>query len=268
MIITASGLHKQSFIEKETVCTILSDRKDAVEAAIKSIQRNRKKLEEYIEEFPFFQHTLQPVNIGHGPKIAVLMAEAASKANVGPMAAVAGVLSDLAVEEMLDLGAKVAVVENGGEVSAVSNQPIDIAFAAGDVPLSREIGFRLKEFPLGVATSSGQFSHALSFGDAEAVTVFAVDAGVADAAATAVANLIKGDDVQGVIRQGIDRALGIDGVQGVFILYRGIVGKAGQVPELLAIKKQQPAHKTEPANISSSAITQTERSQRYNNNSL
>jgi ApbE superfamily uncharacterized protein (UPF0280 family) len=67
------------------------------------------------------------------------------------------------------------------------------------------------------------------------VTVFAVDAGVADAAATAVANLIKGDDVQGVIRQGIDRALSIDGVKGVFILYRGVVGKTGQVPELIKV---------------------------------
>ncbi len=104
-----------------------------------------------------------------------------------------------------------------------------------DEPLSKEMGFRLKEFPLGVATSSGQFSHAFSFGDAEAVTIFAVDAGVADAAATAVANLIKGDDVQGVIRQAIDKALSIDGVKGAFILYRGVVGKAGQIPELIKV---------------------------------
>jgi len=140
---------------------------------------------------------------------------------------------------MISNGCKVAVVENGGEVSAISNQPIDIALAAGDAPLSKEMGFRLKEFPLGVATSSGLYSHALSFGEAEAVTLFAVDAGVADAAATAVANLIKGDDVRGVIRQGIDRALSIDGVKGVFILYRGVVGKAGQVPELIKVNPQK-----------------------------
>jgi hypothetical protein len=169
----------------------------------------------------------------------MLMAEASAKAGVGPMAAVAGVLADLAVKEMISDGCKVAVVENGGEVSTVSDQPVDIGFAAGDEPLSREMGFRLKEFPLGVATSSGRFSHAFSFGDADAVTVFAVDAGVADAAATAVANLIKGDDVRGVIRQGIDKALNIDGVKGVFILYRGVVGKAGQVPELIKVNPQK-----------------------------
>lgn len=167
--------------------------------------------------------------------MAQLMAEASARAGVGPMAAVAGVLADLAVQEMIGSGCKVAVVENGGEVSAVSDQPIDIGFAAGDEPLSREMGFRLRKFPVGVATSSGRFSHAFSFGDAEAVTVFACDAGVADAAATAVANLIKGDDVRGVIKQGIDHALGIDGVTGVFILYRGVVGKAGQIPELIKV---------------------------------
>jgi ApbE superfamily uncharacterized protein (UPF0280 family) len=50
-----------------------------------------------------------------------------------------------------------------------------------------------------------------------------------------VANLIKGDDLRGVIRQGINRALKIEGVKGVFILYRGVVGKAGQIPELIKV---------------------------------
>jgi len=233
------NLSKRAFQLKESNCTIISDKESAIEKATSSIKHHRRQLEKYIKEHPRFLHSLEPVPVDNGPKVVMLMAEASEKADVGPMAAVAGVLADLAVEEMISDGCKVAVVENGGEVSAISNQPIDIAFAAGDEPLSREMGFRLKEFPVGVATSSGLYSHALSFGDAEAVTIFAVDAGVADAAATAVANLIKGDDVRGVIRQGIDRALSIDGVKGVFILYRGVVGKAGQVPELIKVNPQK-----------------------------
>jgi ApbE superfamily uncharacterized protein (UPF0280 family) len=232
---TKGNLFKRAFRHKESNCTIISDKESVIEKATSSIEHHRRQLEEYIKKHPQFLHSLEPVPVDKGPKVVMLMAEASAKANVGPMAAVAGVLADLAVEAMLNAGCKVAVVENGGEVSAVSNQPIDIALAAGDAALSKEIGFRLKEFPLGVATSSGLFSHALSFGEAEAVTLFAVDAGVADAAATAVANLIKGDDVRGVIRLGIDRALRIDGVKGVFILYRGVVGKAGQVPELIKV---------------------------------
>jgi ApbE superfamily uncharacterized protein (UPF0280 family) len=236
---TKKNLYKQAFRLKESNCTIIADKKSAIEKATSSIKHHRELLEEYIQKHPHFLHSFEPVPVDDGPEVVRLMAEASAKAGVGPMAAVAGVLADLSVKEMINDGCKVAVVEDGGEVSAVSDQPVDIALAAGDAPLSREMGFRLKNFPIGVATSSGLYSHAFSFGDAEAVTVFAVDAGVADAAATAVANLIKGDDVQGVIRQGIDRALGIEGVQGVLILYRGIVGKAGQVPELIKVNPKK-----------------------------
>jgi ApbE superfamily uncharacterized protein (UPF0280 family) len=232
-------LHKRAFRLKESNCTIISDKKSAIKKAISSIKHHRKQLEKYVQDHPEFLYSLQPFPVEEGPKVARLMAEASLNANVGPMAAVAGVLADLAVEEMIQDGSKVAVVENGGEVSAISNQPIDIALSAGDAPLSREMGFRLKEFPVGVATSSGLFSHALSFGEAEAVTIFAFDAGVADAAATAVANIIKGEDVRGVIKEGMDLALGIDGVKGVFILYKGDVGKAGQVQELIKVNPQE-----------------------------
>ena len=234
-----NGLFRRAFRLKESNCTIITDREDTIEKAKSSIELHRRQLERYVQENPEFLYSLQPVPADRGPRVTRLMTEASLKADVGPMAAVAGVLADLAVEEMIRAGSKVAVVENGGEISAMSNQPIDIALAAGDAPLSREIGFRLKEFPVGVATSSGLYSHALSFGGAEAVTIFAEDAGVADAAATSVANLIRGDDVRAIIREGLDRALGIEGVKGVFILYRGEVGKAGKVPEIIKINSQR-----------------------------
>ncbi|MFC1486898.1 UPF0280 family protein [Thermoproteota archaeon] len=232
---TKETLFKRAFRLKESECTIISEKESGIETAVSSIEHHRRLLEKYIKEYPQFLYSFEPLPVEGAPEVAWLMSEASRKANVGPMAAVAGVLADLAVKDMINAGCKVAVVENGGEVFAISNQPIDIAFAAGDEPLSREMGFRLKEFPLGVATSSGRFSHAFSFGDAEAVTIFAVDAGIADAAATSVANLITGDDVQTVIKHGIERALSIDDVKGVFILYRGVVGKAGQIPELIKV---------------------------------
>jgi len=229
------NLFKQAFQFKETNCTIIADGESAINTAASSIKHHRKQLEKYIQTHPKFLYSLQPVPADKGPRIVRLMAEASENANVGPMAAVAGVLADLAVEDMALAGSEVAVVENGGEVSAFSNQPIDIALSAGDSPLSKQIGFRLEKFPIGVATSSGLFSHALSFGEAEAVTVFAVNAGIADAAATAVGNLIKGDDCREAVERGIKEALGIEGVRGVFILYKGIVGMAGQVPQLIRV---------------------------------
>ncbi|MBT8172116.1 UPF0280 family protein [Candidatus Bathyarchaeota archaeon] len=233
---TNKNLLKRSFHYKKSDCTIISEKESGINVAITSIKQNLTILEKYIKEHPRFLFSLEPVPISEKPEVVRLMAESSTKAGVGPMAAVAGVLADLAIKSMINAGCKVAVVENGGEIAAMSNQSIDIALIAGDEPLSKEMGFRLKEFPIGVATSSGRFSHAFSFGDADAVTIFAVDAGLADATATAVANLIKGDEIKKVIRKGIDRALSIEGVKGIFILYREVVGKAGQVPEVIKIK--------------------------------
>lgn len=227
--------HKRAFNYIETNCNITADSEAAIEIAISSIKDHRSQLETYIQDHPKFLHSLKPVQVDKGPTIAKLMAEAAERAGVGPMAAVAGALADLAVEDMVSAGAKIAVVENGGEVYAVSNTPINVALAAGDSPLSKRIGFRLEDFPIGIATSSGLYSHAISFGEAEAVTVFAVNGGVADAAATAVGNLVKGEDWPRAVECGIAKALSIEGVVGVLILYRGLVGKAGQIPKILKI---------------------------------
>jgi len=228
-------LFKRAFELKESRGTIIADREDALDVAFASIRRNRETLEKYAKGNPRFLSCLKPVKVPAEPLVAKLMAETATKACVGPMAAVAGVLADLAVTDMLNAGCEVAVVEDGGEVSAVSNVPVDLALAAGDSPLSKRFGFRLTDFPIGVATSSGCFSHALSFGDAEAATVFCKSAGLADAAATAVGNVVKGDDYQVAIQRGIELAFSIEGVEGVLIIYKGFVGTAGKIPKIIKV---------------------------------
>jgi ApbE superfamily uncharacterized protein (UPF0280 family) len=229
-------LFKEAFQLKETQCTVIADKPEGIQTAKDSIQRHRRSLEAYIKTNPIFLDTLEPVPVPTAPLVAKLMAEAAEKANVGPMAAVAGVLADLAVRDMLRAGCKVAVVENGGEISAMANVPIDVAVAAGDEPLSKRFGFRLTEFPIGVATSSGRFSHALSFGDAEAATVFCKNAGLADATATTVCNVVKGEDYQAAIQTGINKALSIQGVEGVLIIYKGFTGTAGKIPQIIKVE--------------------------------
>ena len=227
------NLFKENFTLKETQCTIISDKQQAIQTAIESIKRNRRELEIYIRANPRFLYTLTPISAPEKPLVAKLMALAAEKAGVGPMAAVAGAIADLAVNDMTREGCEVAVVEDGGEISAVSNTPVDVAVAAGEEPLSKRFGFRLTEFPIGVATSSGRFSHALSFGDAEAATVFCKNAALADAAATAVGNLVKGEDVGAAIKAGISKGLSIEGVEGVLIIYKGQVGTAGKIPQII-----------------------------------
>lgn len=230
----ARNLFKETFTLKDSVCTIICDTQQGIKAAKQSITHNRQTLETYIKINQKFFYTFDPLPAPKKPYVANLMAVAAQRANVGPMAAVAGVIADIAVSDMLKTGCKVAVVEDGGEISANSDRTMDVALAAGNEPLSKRFGFRLSEFPIGVATSSGRFSHAFSFGDAEAATVFCRDAGLADAAATAVGNVVKGG-VQEGIQAGINRALSIEGVEGVMILYKGQVGTAGKIPEIIKI---------------------------------
>ncbi len=230
------SLFKENFTLKETQCTIISEKQKAIQTAIESIKRNRQELEIYVRANPKFLYTLKPVPAPEKPLVAKLMALAAEKAGVGPMAAVAGVIADLAVNDMTNAGCEVAVVEDGGEISATSNTPVDVAVAAGEEPLSKRFGFRLTEFPIGVATSSGRFSHALSFGDAEAATVFCKNASLADAAATAVGNVVKGEDVDAAVKAGISKGLSIEGVEGVLIIYKGQVGTAGKIPQIIKVE--------------------------------
>ena len=230
-----TSLFKDAFCYKDSQCTLISDKQTGIEIGKQSIKRNRQLLDEYIVLHRKFVWTLEPFLVPEGPPVAVLMAQAAEKAAVGPMAAVAGVLADLAVADMVAGGCEIAVVEDGGEVAAVSNVPVDVAVAAGNEPLSKQFGFRLTEFPIGVATSSGRFSHAISFGDAEAVTIFCKNAGLADAAATAVCNIVKGQDIDMAIKSGIDKARSIEGVEGALILYKGCFGTWGKIPQLIKI---------------------------------
>jgi len=232
-------LFKERFALKESQCTIISDKQQAIKAAIESIKRNYQELELYVKVNPKFLYTLTPIVAPEKPLVARLMTLVAEKADVGPMAAVAGAIADLAVKDMTYEGCEVAVVEDGGEISAVSNRSVDVAIAAGEEPLSKRFGFRLAEFPIGVATSSGRFSHALSFGDAETATVFCKNAALADAAATAVGNIVKGEDAQAGIQAGINRGLSIEGVEGVLIIYKGQVGTAGKIPQMIKIEKDK-----------------------------
>ena len=229
------NLFRQVFTYKDSKCTLIADKQDGIIAAEKSIKHNRNQLETYIDTNPRFAWTLVPVHPPEKPLVAKLMAQAAEKANVGPMAAVAGVLADLAVKEMVTIGCEVAVVEDGGEISAFSDISIDVAFAAGEEALSKQFGFRLTQFPIGIGTSSGRFSHALSFGDAEAATVFCREAGLADAAATAVGNIVKGEDADAAIEKGIEITKSITDVEGALILFKGCVGTWGKIPQIIRI---------------------------------
>ena len=94
-------MFKRVFELKESRGIIISDKEHAIETAVESIKHNRKALEDYARKNRLFLESLKPMKVPTEPLVAKLMAEAAEKADVGPMAAVAGVLADLAVADMV-----------------------------------------------------------------------------------------------------------------------------------------------------------------------
>jgi len=232
-------LFEQGFALKESRIHIKSDKKEAIDEAKKEIIGHRRNLEEYVVKYPKFQHTLKPINaLPDAPEIVHSMAEAARKANVGPMAAVAGALADLGMKAMLRVGAKVAVVEDGGEVAVTTDQPVTVAVLSSFPELSGKIGLRITEedSPLGLATSSSKTGRVISFGKADSVTVVASDASLADAAATAVCNAVAGEDVGASVQRGLEAAKTINGVRGVIIIREGQTGLWGKLPKMINIK--------------------------------
>ena len=91
------GLRRLEYRQGESQCNILTDKPENLEAAVTAIKRHRAELEEYIRRAPIFRMALNPIHLDDGPEVATLMVEASRRAGVGPMAAVAGVLADLAV---------------------------------------------------------------------------------------------------------------------------------------------------------------------------
>jgi ApbE superfamily uncharacterized protein (UPF0280 family) len=196
--------------------------------ALKLVMKYRNLLERYIEQHPSFLTSLEPVAVAdNAPAIVSEMAEAARKAGVGPMAAVAGAIAEFVGRELLALSPEV-IIENGGDIYLKSLKERRIGIYAGKSPLSGKIALEIsgEETPMGICTSSGTVGHSLSFGKADAAMVLSKSATLADAAATAIGNIIvQPSDIP----LGIELAQSIDGITGVIIIKDDKMGLWGEV---------------------------------------
>jgi len=182
--------------------------------AYKLVLKYRDILERYIERHPSFLTSLQPVSVGDDASpIIKSMAEATARVGIGPMASVAGAIAEL---------------ENGGDIYLKSLSRRLIGIYAGKSPLTGKIGLKIngEDTPLGICTSSGTVGHSLSYGRADAVIVLSRSATVADAAATAIGNLVNQSND---IPSGIEFAKDIKGLLGVIIIKDDNMGLWGEV---------------------------------------
>ncbi len=234
------NLYEYGLTINESTIHLKSDKKEAIMESIEKIKYHRQELTNYVRDHPDFQYALKPVKMeSTAPRIVQLMVKSSRVADVGPMASVAGALADFGLEAMLKTGANIAVVENGGEIAAYTRKPILVTILSGSLKLSGKIGFNLTEddCPLGIATSSSKTGHAISFGEADSVTIVADTASLADAAATSVCNSVVGKDVKKSVQMGLERAKGIKGIRGALIIRGEHVGIAGRLPRIIKIKE-------------------------------
>jgi len=214
-------------VEKETdlhICA-LSDLK---RKAHRLVLKYRGKVERYIEQHPAFLTSLEPLPVDkEAPHIVKIMMASAAKAGVGPMASVAGAIAEFVGSELSAFSAEL-IVENGGDIYLKSTKRRIVGVYAGKSPLSGKIGLEIngEDTPLGICTSSGTVGHSFSYGQADAVVVLAKSAILADAAATAIGNLIKQPED---IPNGIELAKGIAGLRGLLIIKDDKIGLWGQV---------------------------------------
>ncbi len=204
---------------KETIVTIFAREISHIDAARESIREQRAYLENFIRIDPFFQITLEPYDLvqDKAPRIVKQMIEKSAVFGIGPMAAVAGAIAGFAVQAMMEEGATYAVVDNGGDICILNDQPMVVGIYAGSSPI-RDLAFQLaaRGKPLGICTSSGSVGPSISFGCADAAVVISEDVALADAAATALGNAVTAEGplqecFQAIDRPGIDGALVIRG---------------------------------------------------------
>jgi hypothetical protein len=208
--------------------------RDLRQVAQDAVLTCRRHIEDYIGRHPAFLHSLQPLpDDDQAPPVVREMLKAALAATVGPMAAVAGAIAQ-AVGQKLKAEGSGVIVENGGDCYLDVSEDVTMAIYAGPrSPFTNRLGLRFSaaDFPLGVCTSSGTIGHSLSFGRADAVTVVAPNAALADAAATRLGNVVQDPATIGAA---LEMAAEIPGLTAVLILVNDRLGAWGNL-ELLPL---------------------------------
>ncbi|MFA5118680.1 MAG: UPF0280 family protein [Candidatus Omnitrophota bacterium] len=191
--VKAEGLCKTEVIVRETDLHILTD-KPVDRAFIEGkVLYYRRQIESYIQKDRRFLTSLTPLAVEtRSPAIVRDMGRAARRANVGPMAAVAGAIAKFLGQCLLRRGYRDVIIENGGDIFLKTTRARILGIYAGDSLVSAKLFLKVKPQgrPIGICASTGTFGHSLSFGCADSVVIIAADASFADAVATAVANRV------------------------------------------------------------------------------
>jgi ApbE superfamily uncharacterized protein (UPF0280 family) len=142
---------RHHFELRETITTILSDEQSHIDAAVEGIIKARQAVERCIAADPFFGATFEPYTPESDETVVLRMVSAAKKADVGPMAAVAGAIAWSGIEAMQEAGARYGVIDNGGDIALFSDHELLIGVHAGSSPV-RSAGFSFSDTGVSLIT--------------------------------------------------------------------------------------------------------------------
>jgi ApbE superfamily uncharacterized protein (UPF0280 family) len=214
---------------------VLSD-KNLKAFAAEELRRLYTQVEDYIRKDPFYGVSYEPVKVdAKAQDIVKSMASSSERAEVGPMAAVAGAIAEFLGQALLRSGAREVVVENGGDIYLKLVKEKKVGVHAGESAFSNKLAFKVKpeETPLGICTSAATVGHSVSLGEADAVVAVSKSTPLADAAATAIANEVKGREG---VKKAIKKAREIKGLCGVLIIKGDELATWGELPELVGVR--------------------------------
>ncbi|MBE8539161.1 UPF0280 family protein [Geoglobus acetivorans] len=217
---------------KQTITTILARDDETYRKAVAGMMYAREKIEEHIALNPIFLTSLEPLDCCG--EVVGRMCAASRVAGVGPMAAVAATVAWYGVERA---DSDFIVIDNGGDIVIKNDESITIGIYAGN---RTSVGFeiegdgRMKS----VCTSSGKIGPSISFGFADAATVFSDNPAVADAFATALGNRIKDDHGKREISEVLEEfwKSAKKYVDGALVIKDDVLAYVGEIPELKTVK--------------------------------
>jgi len=203
--------------------------------AEEAIREARRIIEEKIRSDPFFGMTYDPYEpLDDDPELIQRMCAASVTAGVGPMASVAGAVAANVTERLAEAGCKHAVVDNGGDISLMTDHETIIKIYTGN-DSTDGTGFIIPSTDgkiMGICSSSGRIGHSVSLGNSDISTVFSGDPILSDACATTLGNMISYiSDLQ----TAVETVCRIPGIRGCLAIMDGSVAFFGDLPEFILL---------------------------------
>lgn len=198
----------------------------------------RQELKRYITKNPDFLLSIEPLkyNKENLSEIVLKMYESSSKADVGPMSCVAGTISEMSLDFLIDNGSTYSIVENGGDIALVNDEDVLCGIYSNNEILGNNIAFKIRsrKKPLGICTSSGKMGHSISFGSSDSVTVISKSPSLADGLATRIANEVNGETSEDKVSNALECGENYkEFFDGVLIISDENVGTIGKLPKIV-----------------------------------